>query len=1089
MPASLASNTTTPAVLQITGLGQAAAAAVVERFVDANGNGAVDAGEFLAETFTVADGVVSSILGVRNTNIPGDEDEAANGQIDFQIRPALGPELGRVAGSHLLRISSPTGAFSTFTRTLAITQPAYGQTISGTVMAEGAPVPFAVVTLLKVNDDERFALGMVADGAGHFSLQAPPDAYAIFAIKSGYVANLEGSTPVVLGSGDTAIQEVTLEGATLSLSGKIADLSTGEGLGGVQLYVRSQNGLATLATSQPDGTYLVPVTAGQWQLNASTESLGRLGYLKLRGEEDAEADTTGGSVSGADILHPKASSLIHGTVLDANGNPLSGILVSAHEEDSETYGSDATTDAAGHYVLGVVAGGWDVFLSHASSGLAGYFLPPRQNFTLPGGAVGLSNFTMLAATAHLQGVVTKLGVPVPGIRIRAVSDALQQSVQMQTSPGGTFELDLVAGTWSLGLEAESAASFQVIGPSVEYTLGENQTISGINFPVLPATFEIHGFVGDSNGQSLSANVHAEATINGVLYVAAAQTDEEGNYLLPVVNGSWIMSVNAEDFTNLNSVTVTILNADATRNFILTKGPVITTQPEDQVVAEDQTFVFYINYDGNNVSFQWAVSTDGGTVWNDLSNDAIYNSVTSAVLNVTASAALDGHRYRCVASNSFGSATSESALLRVTTRQMMAWGDDTYGTLTPPAGLYGITAITGGVGHTLALKDDGSVVAWGYNALGQTDVPPGLSGAIAIAAGDYHSVALKNDGTVVVWGMDLVGQTDIPPGLTGVTAISANGEHTLALKGDGTVVAWGLNDMGQCDVPSGLSGVTAIAAGGYHSVALKNDGTVVTWGRHFKYYVPYADAAPTPPAGLSGVVAIDAGYGSTLALKGDGTVVAWGYNTVGQTDIPSGLAGVVAIAAGFDHYLALKGDGTVVAWGSNYRGQTEVPASLRGITKIGAGYHFCFGLRSSAVESWRQQYFGSAANSGNGADAATPDHDGISNLLKYGLVIAPGASSVQALPPAQEHTYTEGHRLALQFTRDPSRTDLMLEVQSADSLTGPWTTVAVSSDGAAFTGAGFVSETNASGGRKTVEVRDTVNLDAAPHRFMHIKVTR
>src|SRR5262252_5192418 len=45
-----------------------------------------------------------------------------------------------------------------------------------------------------------------------------------------------------------------------------------------------------------------------------------------------------------------------------------------------------------------------------------------------------------------------------------------------------------------------------------------------------------------------------------------------------------------------------------------------------------------------------------------------------------------------------------------------------------------------------------VVAWGDNQYGQTTVPVAAqSGVTAIAAGDYHTVALKNDGTVVAWG--------------------------------------------------------------------------------------------------------------------------------------------------------------------------------------------------------------------------------------------------------------------------------------------------------------------------------------------------
>jgi hypothetical protein len=62
------------------------------------------------------------------------------------------------------------------------------------------------------------------------------------------------------------------------------------------------------------------------------------------------------------------------------------------------------------------------------------------------------------------------------------------------------------------------------------------------------------------------------------------------------------------------------------------------------------------------------------------------------------------------------------------------------------------------------------------------------------------------------------------------------------------------------------------------------------------------------------------------------------------------------------------------------------------------------------------------------------------------------------------------------------------VQAADHPEGPWTTVASSASGAVFSGAGFVSEMSAGGGLNSIEVRDLVNIDAAPRRYMHIKVT-
>ena len=64
------------------------------------------------------------------------------------------------------------------------------------------------------------------------------------------------------------------------------------------------------------------------------------------------------------------------------------------------------------------------------------------------------------------------------------------------------------------------------------------------------------------------------------------------------------------------------------------------------------------------------------------------------------------------------------------------------------------------------------MAWGNNSEGQATVPAGLSGVIAIAAGDDHSLALKSDGTVVAWGWNTYGQTNVPAGLSGVTAIAA-----------------------------------------------------------------------------------------------------------------------------------------------------------------------------------------------------------------------------------------------------------------------------------------------------------------------------
>src|SRR5262249_52958814 len=74
----------------------------------------------------------------------------------------------------------------------------------------------------------------------------------------------------------------------------------------------------------------------------------------------------------------------------------------------------------------------------------------------------------------------------------------------------------------------------------------------------------------------------------------------------------------------------------------------------------------------------------------------------------------------------------------------------------------IVDVATGVGHSLALRSDGTVWAWGANGEGElgngnrdfSSSPVqvlNLSNVTAVAAGYIHSLALKSDGTVWVWG--------------------------------------------------------------------------------------------------------------------------------------------------------------------------------------------------------------------------------------------------------------------------------------------------------------------------------------------------
>lgn len=182
-------------------------------------------------------------------------------------------------------------------------------------------------------------------------------------------------------------------------------------------------------------------------------------------------------------------------------------------------------------------------------------------------------------------------------------------------------------------------------------------------------------------------------------------------------------------------------------------------------------------------------------------------------------------------------------------------------------------------------------------------PAAQAGVTAVSAGYQHALALSG-GQVVQWGISDPTSTfyagTVPQEATsGVDAIAAGWLHSLALK-DGRVIAWGNNFQGQATVPvEAQSGVTAIAAGQFFSAAVK-DGRVIVWGNNDDLQ------RSVPQEALSGVTAIAANSESDhiLALKG-GSVIAWGAYAEGQTLVPaSARSNAIAIAAGGTSSLAL-----------------------------------------------------------------------------------------------------------------------------------------------------------------------------------------
>ncbi len=158
--------------------------------------------------------------------------------------------------------------------------------------------------------------------------------------------------------------------------------------------------------------------------------------------------------------------------------------------------------------------------------------------------------------------------------------------------------------------------------------------------------------------------------------------------------------------------------------------------------------------------------------------------------------------------------------------MVAWGAGTittgayphYGQSTVPVGLNGVTAISAGDNHTVALKADGTVVAWGAGRtrtggdveFGQSIVPAGLSGVSAIAAGGYHTVAIVAPVPASIFGHPVSQTFGLGGGLT----------LSVGASGTGLSYQWqfsGTNIPGATQSFLTLSNLNAANAGAYRVV--------------------------------------------------------------------------------------------------------------------------------------------------------------------------------------------------------------------------------------------------------------------------------
>lgn len=89
-----------------------------------------------------------------------------------------------------------------------------------------------------------------------------------------------------------------------------------------------------------------------------------------------------------------------------------------------------------------------------------------------------------------------------------------------------------------------------------------------------------------------------------------------------------------------------------------------TDPQSELSCNAGNAWFSVNATGDpSPTYQWSVSTNGGSTWSNITDVAPYSGSHTNVLSITApTIGMNGYKYRCTATNMGGSATSAAATL-------------------------------------------------------------------------------------------------------------------------------------------------------------------------------------------------------------------------------------------------------------------------------------------------------------------------------------------------------------------------------------------------------------------------------------------
>jgi hypothetical protein len=287
---------------------------------------------------------------------------------------------------------------------------------------------------------------------------------------------------------------------------------------------------------------------------------------------------------------------------------------------------------------------------------------------------------------------------------------------------------------------------------------------------------------------------------------------------------------------------------------------ITQHPADVTICETTNTSFTTAGSGTGITYQWQVSTDGGSNYNNVTNGGVYSGATAATLNLTGvTFSMNNYRYRCQLSNTScpTPASTTEAILSVNTLPSISAHPQSATLCAAGNNTFTVSASGTGITYQWQVSTDGGA---NYSNIGGatsssytlTGITSGLNGNRyrCVITGTCTPTAVSNAAILTV--VEPVNITASPANV--IICESGNVNITVTGSGTGIIYQWQVSTNGG-SIWNNISGGTS---------ATLNLNAVTAAMNNNQYRCQLSNATCTTPA-TSGAATLTVNARPTVTL--------------------------------------------------------------------------------------------------------------------------------------------------------------------------------------------------------------------------------